>query len=192
MNPSETARGESYVASDSRPTIGVTPGEQLLFEGFDLRAPSCPDGKGSPEVVHGFVQGYLPFVRVIDLDGRIRLIPEAEYRQHKASGLTEIPSTLCLDPDRAPPPQTMRHAARKRESKHILLAKALLLLREHPEWSNRRLGGELGVHHSTLSTSPEFQHARRLNQRTRPVGYGRHRDPDQLSYDRRPSRIDED
>lgn len=192
MNPSESARPAARASRDLQSAVGASPGEPFLFDGFDAPPPGKGAGEESPEVFNALVQGYLPFVRAIDLEGRIRLIPEAEYRQHKAAGVTQIPSTICLDPDRAGPARTLRHNPRKREPKHIMLARALVLLNEHPEWSNRRVARELGIHHSTLSKWPEFEHARQLNQRTRPVGRGRSRNPETLSYDRRLAGFDEE
>lgn len=56
------------------------------------------------------------------------------------------------------PGKTAGGEARKRRPGEWL-ALAMLTIREHPEWSDRQVAKEIGVNHSTLSRSKEFQAA---------------------------------
>lgn len=46
--------------------------------------------------------------------------------------------------------------------KYQWLAGAMLFVKEHPEWSDRKIASEVGKHHSTLSRSPQYQLAAAL------------------------------
>lgn len=60
-------------------------------------------------------------------------------------------------PNKAPPSRSQTVSTRDRKRKW--LAEALLLRRDHPEWSDRRIAAEVGVAPSTLSRAPEYQRA---------------------------------
>lgn len=56
-------------------------------------------------------------------------------------------------PDKEQKPPTKRYE---------WLAKALLLRKEHPDWSTSRIANEVGVHRCTLSRSPEYRMAKEV------------------------------
>ncbi len=160
MNPSDYARGSTQPTPDPRPSADAS----IVV--------SSPDSAAA-NTLRAVLSGELPFVPVVDQEGRPRLIPEAEYRQHRAQGVTEIPSTICLDPDQAPPPRAQRHSPCKREPKAVLVSRAIILVRDHPEWSNRQIAEALGVHHTTVGRWAEIQRARRMAVRERPASRSR-------------------
>jgi len=61
----------------------------------------------------------------------------------------------------------------------VWLAHAMLLVRDHPDWSNARIAGEVHKHPSTLSRCPEYRAAARLARNNHPGPRRGHLDIDE-------------
>ena len=65
----------------------------------------------------------------------------------------------------------------RRDKKERGIAHALILVGQHPDWTNKDIAAKVGLDPSTLSRSPEFQRARQTNRAELPKGHVRV-DPD--------------
>lgn len=80
--------------------------------------------------------------------------------------LPEIGPLLKLSRDRESGPSSQESSTERRSTRRSprleWLAKAMLIVKEHPDWSDRRIADAAGIGPSTLSRSPEYQASAQL------------------------------
>jgi len=107
-------------------------------------------------------------------------VPQAELEEHMRKFVeTEAQGATVTDEAELQTPPTTR-----KEQQAFWLAKAMLLVRDHPGWSDAEIAQRVDRHRSTLSRNPAYQAAAgmaRGSRGDRPAGHVTH-DPDTGLY----------
>jgi len=115
------------------------------------------------------LRGHNPWGGLLqDLEARILDLQAIRRKQYQAP--PEEAAQAASDAP-APPEEAEKQ---KQRGRHKWLAEALLLVRDHPEWSDTKIAEQVGKHPSTLSRCDEYQAAAALARRQRsdlPRGY---------------------
>lgn len=98
----------------------------------------------------------LQLAPVLDSQGRTRFIPQLEYDALVAAGVSRLTVTLHLTPS------IPSRRKPKREAREVRALRAVVLLEQHPEWTDAQVADALGVSRPAVLSWPEYRRARRM------------------------------